>query len=358
MSKKNYLNLQKLITGMLVWYAFIHLFDVTINLKVFQPQDWQVYYKYLVLYISPFILPLCMVLSALDVYTPWERITRLPFGLLILVKAFIQLALVEFYVLFVYWLIDNWLFAYLPIPSSELVRENFWVDYKDIDIPFSIYFFVISLLMSFLRQVSRKFGPNNLWHMISGRYYKPCEQERVFMFLDLNDSTAIAEQLGHVQYSALIQACIYEINTLVPEHQAEIYQYVGDEIVLTWHMRKGMQVARCLAFYEAWHHYLQKRANIYLQQFGVQPKFKAGVSYGMVAAAEVGEIKRDIAFHGDVLNVGARLCSLSKELGTNVLFSSQFYQKLPDTQKLQFKHLGQYRLKGRKVKEDVYSAAP
>ena len=48
----------------------------------------------------------------------------------------------------------------------------------------------------------------------------------------------------------------------------------------------------------------------YEQKYGVIPEFKAGVNVGHVTVAEVGEIKKELAYHGDALNTAARIRSL------------------------------------------------
>ncbi|WP_219011061.1 hypothetical protein [Aquimarina litoralis] len=47
------------------------------------------------------------------------------------------------------------------------------------------------------------------------------------MFLDLNSSTSIAEKIGHMKYSQLIQDCFDQLD-MTEDFGAEIYQYVGD----------------------------------------------------------------------------------------------------------------------------------
>ena len=56
------------------------------------------------------------------------------------------------------------------------------------------------------------------------------------MFLDMKSSTTIAEQLGHVRFYTLLNELFHEISQPVLQTKAEIYQYVGDEVVLTWEM--------------------------------------------------------------------------------------------------------------------------
>lgn len=89
--------------------------------------------------------------------------------------------------------------------------------------------------------VSQKFGPGVLWNMFIGKYRNPKEEERVFMFLDLKPSTSIAEKLGHINFCRFIQDCFADLTLVITKHSVEIYQYVGDEAVLSWPLENGFE---------------------------------------------------------------------------------------------------------------------
>lgn len=57
------------------------------------------------------------------------------------------------------------------------------------------------------------------------------------------------------------------------------------------------------------------------------PVFKAGMHIGTVTAVEIGEIKRDIAYHGDTLNTAARIQSLCNQYQTRLLVSGYFFDR-------------------------------
>ena len=97
-----------------------------------------------------------------------------------------------------------------------------------------IYFYIVTIdvLMLIVRQVNLMLGENNLSKLLRGNFYSPREEERIFMFLDLQSSTKHAENLGHIKYSKMIQDCFNDLGVVV-EDEAEIYQYVGDEVILT-----------------------------------------------------------------------------------------------------------------------------
>ncbi len=65
------------------------------------------------------------------------------------------------------------------------------------------------------------------------------------MFVDLKNSTSIAEELGHIRYSQFIQDCFFDLH-VVEAYGAEVYQYVGDEVVLSWHVKPNIDFTNCL----------------------------------------------------------------------------------------------------------------
>jgi adenylate cyclase len=60
---------------------------------------------------------------------------------------------------------------------------------------------LVSFLINFGRQLNRMLGPGTLVNMLLGRYHRPVAEDRIFMFLDLNDSTAIAAALGPLRFN-------------------------------------------------------------------------------------------------------------------------------------------------------------
>ena len=89
----------------------------------------------------------------------------------------------------------------------------------------------------FILQVSDKFGQGVLISFLLGKYHRPKEEDRIFMFMDLKSSTTHAEKLGHIKYSQFIQDCFFDITDVVIKYDAKIYQYVGDEVVLSGSIR-------------------------------------------------------------------------------------------------------------------------
>ncbi|MBT8314785.1 MAG: adenylate/guanylate cyclase domain-containing protein, partial [Maribacter sp.] len=141
------------------------------------------------------------------------------------------------------------------------------------------------------------------------------------MFLDIKSSTSIAEKIGHVEYFELLKEYYHILSNAVIEYSGEIYQYVGDEIVITWNLSKGIMNNNCIKCFFKMKSDLKERQYWFEQKFGVYPEFKAGLHLGEVTTGEIGRIKKDIIFTGDVLNTTARIQSLCNDLQVDNLIS-------------------------------------
>jgi adenylate cyclase len=220
---------------------------------------------------------------------------------------------------------------------------------------FAIYLYIVTvdIFMFALRQVNLFLGTNNFWKLLRGRFYTPREEERVFMFLDLQSSTKHAENLGHIKYSKMIQDCFNDLGIVI-ENEAEIYQYVGDEAILTWKLKDGLSDQNCLNAYFNFKLRLDNRKEHYLQNYDCIPHFKAGMNAGIVTVAEVGKFKKEIAYHGDTINTAARIQGKCNELKQELLISENLKSKL-STSGFVFDKLGHIELNGKERQTLLYA---
>ncbi|MBB6004065.1 adenylate/guanylate cyclase domain-containing protein [Arcicella rosea] len=277
---------------------------------------------------------------------------RKSLGRVLILKAILSIivSLVLFYiiryVLFVQFI--------APIVNLSKIKLN------DESWRYIFYLFLIqtsfmNIIISFINQMNKKFGPGILLPLLLGKYRNPREEERIFMFMDLQSSTTIAESLGHIKYSAFIQESFMDINDVVPKFRAEIYQYVGDEIVISWTVSEGLRKSSCVAFYFACEAQFNKRAIEYTNEYGIVPKFKAGLHLGKVTAVEIGEIKRDIAYHGDTLNTAARIQSVCNDHGKYLLASKEIVDCANITEQYMVESMGEVLLKGKRNLVEIMS---
>ena len=152
---------------------------------------------------------------------------------------------------------------------------------------------------------------------------------RIFMFLDIRSSTSIAEELGHIRYFSLLNDFFADISGPISQYEGEIYQYVGDQVVITWPLETGLMHGRCLYCFFAIKDLMQRQASRYEATYGLRPTFKAGMHFGEVSTGTVGTIKKEIVYSGDVLNTAARLEGLCNRYRVDLLLSKALLDQLP-----------------------------
>lgn len=208
------------------------------------------------------------------------------------------------------------------------------------------FFGVVVAATQFMLQVNDKFGPGVLWKLLTGRYYTPRDEERIFMFLDLRSSTAIAERLGHQRFFELLRELFQDVTKPVIDSRGEIYQYVGDEVVISWPVERGLENANCLACFFRIERAIAAKGAQYGERFGVKPSFKAGVHIGLATVGEIGVVKKDIVYSGDVLNTTSRIQEECNRYGVDLLVSSLLLGRLPPAG-YQAEPIGEIALRGK-----------
>lgn len=219
-----------------------------------------------------------------------------------------------------------------------------------------IFWTIITFLTIVFLHVNDKYGPGVLGKLLTGRYHNPLQEERVFLFADINHSTAMAERLGHINFFNLLNDFFRDITNSIIDTGGEIYQYVGDEIVISWPMKKGINNANCIRCFYFMQEAIQKKAPKYLEKYGEIPYFKAGLHAGPVTSGEIGVIKKDIVYSGDVLNTTARIINLCHRYDTRILLSKYLLDRLNlPPHDLAPERMGIFELKGKKQKVEIYT---
>ncbi len=180
-------------------------------------------------------------------------------------------------ILFIFGLVlfANGVDLIIEVISEDVSYSNYGVIYlKNITTKASIGVFIYMMffasMITFLRQMMLKVGPRVLGDLMLGKYYNPKKEERIFLFLDMKSSTRIAEKLGNLKYSKLIQDCFVDLTDSLIAHDAEVYQYIGDEAVMTWTVKDGVRNGNCIKVYFDFMSVLEKKKDYYNSNYGKQ----------------------------------------------------------------------------------------
>jgi len=302
-------------------------------------------------YVSPLVgtfLGLMFWLFEVIILSKWEKVLlKYPLMFAILLKAII-------YLFAVYLIINTIGFAMGLLQGKTLV--DFFESLVDREqLILYAYGLLLYATLSLYMQINHLLGDGILPKFLLGYYRKPVKEHRIFMFLDLKSSTSIAEQLGADKYYAFLNDFFHEVSVPVRATSAEIYQYVGDEIVFTWKTQRGLANNNCLSLFFKIKQRVKKHALYYEKKYGVIPEFKAGIHLGQVIAAQIGDTKREIVYNGDVLNTSARIQEMCNTFGKELLISNKLLQALCADGQFEEEEMATLKLRGKEAQSSLFS---
>jgi adenylate cyclase len=285
-----------------------------------------------------------LIITAILIFYLKPAFSHYPIWLSIMIKLAITL-LLFFVIAFVLLMI------YFFIHYTKDLQHYFHSFFNKLVYTYTFISFMIDMgLMTFISiivlEVTDKYGPGMFWSMLSGEYHTPKIQDRIFIFLDINESTSIAEQLGHEKYFHMLRDFFNDITIPVLGNDGEIYQYVGDEILVTW-LNTPENKIKSLRFIRNTFYLLERLQFRYQKKYGRVPRFKAGLHAGEVTTGFVGQIKKELVYCGDTMNTTARITSKCRELNELFILSEDFMHDFATPHGYSIKPIGEIELKGR-----------
>jgi len=239
---------------------------------------------------------------------------------------------------------------------TSLSVRRFMTSFGDAHLVYALpYFGIFAVVIQFLQQMNRIVGINVLRYFVTGVYHWPHAEERIFLFLDLEGSTQLAERLGSARYFELLRQFVDDLSEPVLEARGTIYQYAGDEVVITWSRETGAREAACVRCFFGIRAVVAARAAAYQDEFGVVPRFRGGLHGGTVTAGELGDLRQEIVFVGDILNTAARLEEHAKRAGLELIASEALLEGLALPPGVVASRCGQLELRGKDAPVTAYS---
>jgi adenylate cyclase len=292
------------------------------------------------------------VVSAALVFYLKNAFRHYPFWLSVLMKMLLTLGL---FILIAFVMLSSY-YVFSERRSLDEFADSF---YREVFLTRGFMIFmldlaVMTLLTIIILEVIDKYGPGGFWGMMRGKYSKPRIENRIFIFLDINNATTIAEKLGHKEYFRLLRDFFAEITIPLLANGGEIYQYVGDEVVLSW-KNTPLNKQRCFRFLRQAFFLLKRREAKFMKRYGIAPAFKAGIHSGEVTAGVIGIVKKDLVYSGDTLNTAARIRSKCHELEESFVVSADFLHEFSTPFAYKVNEIGEMEFKGRAEKEKLYS---
>ena len=212
---------------------------------------------------------------------------------------------------------------------------------------------LLFVLTQLALEINENYSQGVFFNIIIGKYLKPREENRIIMFIDLKNSTPIAEKLGHKEYFKFIRDVIYCMSAGIAEYDGRVYQYVGDEIVAWW-PSSTINARKCVNSIIAARKILNKNAEIFKRGFDIIPEYKVGIHAGNVTVGQVGITKKDLVMSGDTINTAARIRSACTELNQKFVVSKEMIDLL-EMKEWQTESLGMVDLKGKNENIELFA---
>jgi len=189
-------------------------------------------------------------------------------------------------------------------------------------------------------------GEREMLSLFLGKYHRPIKEKRIFMFIDLKKSTSILGVMGSKDYERFMRDCFSDITRFVIKHGATIYQYVGDEIIISWPTASCENSQRMANFYSDFKKHIEYRETYYQQRYSIIPSFWMSAHLGEVLSCQTGDIKRQISHYGEVLNISARIQGVCRELKEDFIISDKLFNHIKNKNEFIFYNLGDFKLRG------------
>jgi adenylate cyclase len=212
--------------------------------------------------------------------------------------------------------------------------RRFVENWVELDLPVIVASsFAVAAIASVMIELERLIGGPLLASVLLGTYHRPARRQLIVMFLDIANSTSLAEAMGELRVHDLITRFFFDIDEPISDFGGAVHAYVGDEVIVSWPVSDDTaRNARPLACFFAIDRTITELAPDYKAAFGVVPAFRAGVHVGPVVVSECGDAKRQLAFFGDTMNVAARLCEYCKTINRRMVVSGELLRlaSVPD----------------------------
>jgi len=295
-----------------------------------------------------------LVVGSLEVFFLKNLFRKRPFFISVMCKSFLYFLLLVIIFYLVFALYSSNLESYTP--HNQNIFQMTYKIFMSSSIAFDLIFWIIVMILTFIfLQFSEKFGPGGLSGYIFGKYHRPHKETRIFMFLDIRGSTSIAENLGHVRYFNFLNDFFTDVADSVVFFKGEIYQYVGDEVVVSWKLDEGLKNANFVRCFFDIKSRIIKRKPYYIEKYDLAPGFKAGFYHGEVTAGQIGAVKKEVVFSGDVLNTGARIQEKCNFYGVDNLIQKGLLKFIDFPVNITYNEIGSIRLKGKGRDVEVYT---
>lgn len=174
----------------------------------------------------------------------------------------------------------------------------------------------------FVLEMRALLGGRVLATAMLGGYAAPAEERRLFMIVDMVASSEAAAELGGRRYHGFLSEAFRLVEGEIEEEGGEVYTYVGDALFATWPLETPQRNARALKAALRMFAALERASATFAKNYGRQPRIRAVLHGGPVLIGQYGDVRRQVTYLGEVLNVVSRMERFAKSSCVEILISA------------------------------------
>ena len=186
------------------------------------------------------------------------------------------------------------------------------------------------LIVSSTTTVTEFLGRGFFSDMVLGRYHRARQEEKIFLFIDLRSSTALAECLTPVKFYDLLNDFLFVVEQCCQYYGGQIYKYLGDGVIAVW-PAKPDNFPRAVNAMKDIETEIAEQNQAFRSKYGQALELTAGLHSGKILVGELGSFRKEIGYWGDTINTTQRIQAACKEKGITNLCSEEFYKGLLDS---------------------------
>jgi adenylate cyclase len=177
------------------------------------------------------------------------------------------------------------------------------------------------------------------------------------LFTDIRSFTTMTENMDSEILVAQLNEYFEQMVDAIMSHQGTLHKFIGDAIMAVWgdikYAGPTLDAGQALSAALAMRHRLSQLNRQWTGESRPEFRMGMGINYGQVVVGNIGAPQRmEFTVIGDAVNLAARLESLNKQFGTEILVGESIYDLAHE--RFNFRFAGKVQVKGKGTGVSIY----
>ena len=193
----------------------------------------------------------------------------------------------------------------------------------------AIFCVIVLVTVVFVMEMQALLGGRVIANTLLGNYAAPALKQRIFLIVDMVKSSEAATVLGDRRFHGFLSETFKLVESSVEEAEGEIYTFIGDALIASWPLADKTRNGRALAATANMLNGLDAAAAKFEKRYGIRPRIRTVLHGGPVILGQYGEVRRQVTYLGEVLNVASRMERFAKQTDFEIIISQDLLLNMP-----------------------------